>query len=277
MNHFEHFPLSHVTGMTRLRHCFGLSLLLSTAMLCQAQQQPAGQSPPDAPSTTQSAQKPAPPPDPSKSHNTFTLLGRRSTFFPDLATSPGPLSSSQKFELFASTSISGSAVLGSAAGAGFSQAIDSYSGYGQGGEGYAKRFGASMARGATTNFFGTFLIPSLLHQDPRYFVLGDGSFRESAKYALRRVFITRTDSGGNAFNWSGILAPLASEGIANTYLPEGDRTAGQTIERYGTDIGVRAAGNLMREYWPTLSKKLKLPRKFAPAPTSPPPVADPKP
>lgn len=275
MTHFKHFPLSQAAGMKRLRHCFGLSLLLSTAMFCQAQQPPA--SPPDAPSTTKSAQMSAPPQEPSKSHNTFTLLARRSTFFPDLATSPGPLSSSQKFKLFASSSISGSAVLGSAAGAGLSQAIGSYSGYGQGGEGYAKRFGASMARGATTNFFGTFLIPSLLHQDPRYFVLGDGSFRESAKYALRRVFITRTDSGGNAFNWSDILAPLASEGIANTYLPEGDRTAGQTIERYGTDIGVRAAGNLMREYWPTLSRKLKRPRKPAPAPTSPPPAAVPQP
>ncbi len=261
--------------MIRLRYWLALSLLLSTAMLCQAQQQPA--SPPDAPSATQSAQTTAAPPDPSQSHDTFTLLARRSTFFPDLATSPGPLSSSQKFKLFASSSISGSAVLSSAAGAGYSQAVDSYSGYGQGGEGYAKRFGASMARGATTNFFGTFLIPSLLHHDPRYFVLGNGSFRESAKYALRRVFITRTDSGGDAFNWSDILAPLASEGIANTYLPEGDRTAGQTIERYGTDIGIRAAENLLREYWPTVAKKLKRPRKSAPAPTSLPPASAPKP
>ena len=196
----------------------------------------------------------------SSTQNVIELLNRRSSFFPDLARAPGALDAKQKLELFAGSSISGYALFTSAFSAGFGQATDSLSGYGQGADGYAKRLGSSMARGATSNFVGTFLLPTVLHQDPRFFVLATDSPREATIYALHRVVVTRTDQGQDAFNWSGLLGPLAAEGTANAYLPDRERTIGRTFGRYSTDIGFLAVGNLLREYWPAISKRLGRPK-----------------
>jgi hypothetical protein len=187
------------------------------------------------------------------------LLMRSSLFFPDLATTTRPLSTGEKFKLFARDSVSGAAFLGGLAGAGFAQALDTPEGYGQGGEGYAKRFGSIMARNASNQFFGNFLLASALHQDPRFFVRSTSSFKTALGHSVRRVFITRTDSGGEAINWSGLIGPLMGESLAIAYMPEGSKGAGDMLGRYGTDIGVRAGSNLLRQYWPTLVKKLHLP------------------
>jgi hypothetical protein len=192
----------------------------------------------------------------------IVLLTRKSYCFPDLATNVAPLSSTQKFELFVHNSISGHVILGSAASAGFGQALNSPASYGQGAEGYGKRFGAAMARTASNNFFGTFLLASILRQDPRFFVRNSPTFGQAVKYSLSRLVITRTDSGTDTVNSSGLLGPLAGEGLANTYLPSQERTVGKTFARYATDTGWRAAGNLLREYWPRLSKRLLGPKRL---------------
>lgn len=188
------------------------------------------------------------------------LVKKRSYCFPDLATNSIPLSAKQKFELFLNDSISGHAIAGSAASAGVEQAFNWYAAYGQGAAGYGKRFGASMARTASNSFFGTFLFATMLHQDPRFFVHNSPTFWRAVEYSLRRIVITRDDSGVEIVNSSGLLGPLAGEGLANTYLPAQNRTVGNTLTRYASDIGWRAGGNLLREYWPTLSKRL-LPSK----------------
>jgi hypothetical protein len=197
-------------------------------------------------------------------HDTLHLVSKRSAFFPNLATHSGPISSGQKFKLFVNNSLSGAAVLGSVVSAGFAQATDSHDGYGQGADGFAKRFGSAMARNATSNFVGTYALASVLHQDPRFFVSGKEGFRDRVKYASRRLFVIRTDSGGEAFNWSGLLGPLAAEGIANTYLPDKERTGGDTLQRYGLDLAGIVGANIAREYWPTIFKKLRMP-SLAPA------------
>lgn len=191
------------------------------------------------------------------------LIARKSFFYPELATTPGSLSSLQKFELFLDKSISPPQILSSAAAAGISEARGTLSGYGQGGEGFGKRFGASMAGGASSHFFGTFLLPAMLHEDPRYFVRLNGGFAARAGHALRRAVIIRTDAGSETFNWPGTLGPLAAEGLANTYLPDSERTVGKTFERYGVRIGFGAANNLLKEYWPTIFKRLRI-AKVAP-------------
>src|SRR5260370_16480082 len=137
-------------------------------------------------------------------HSTIEILGRRSVFFPDLATSRGPLSTKQKFELFVGESVAPSRFLSSAAGAGIGQARDSLSGYGQGMGGYGKRFGSSMATGASTNFFATFLLPSMLGHDPRHFVLLHGSPGRRVRHALTPIVVTRTDRGTEAPKWAGM-------------------------------------------------------------------------
>jgi hypothetical protein len=243
-------------------------------------QQPAAPAPTlNAPSTGQT-QKPTPQQSQGNPvQSAVGILTRRSIAFPDLAADRGPLTPVQKFQLFINESISPSRIVGSLASAGIGQAKDTFPGYGQGGEGYAKRFGASMASSASSHFFGTFLFASLLHQDPRYFVLLHGSFKQRTKYSLTRVFITRSDRGGNVINWSGLAGSLVAEGIADTYLPSEERTAGKTFERYGLRVGLGAVTNLLKEYWPTIHKSLKLsslgPTQPDPATVSPLPPSGP--
>ena len=187
--------------------------------------------------------------------STVDVLSRRSLFFPDLAASAKPLSGFQKFELAVDQSIAPSAWLGAAFTAGIEQADNSWPGFGQGGEGYAKRFGATMAVNASTDMFGTFLLPAIAHHDPRYFV-SNGGFGRKIGHAIRRVLLTRTDSGGETANWSGLLGILGAEGLANTYLPDAEQTTSKTFQRFGIHVGVTAGGNLAREFWPVIFKSL---------------------
>lgn len=186
----------------------------------------------------------------------FDLLDRKSIFFPDIAASPKALSTGGKFKLFVDNSISLHTIMGAAAGAAISQAADSPTGRGQGWEAYGKRFGSSMARQASSEFFGTFILASALHEDPRFFPEVNPGFGQSVKYSVKRLFVTRNDSGQDVANVSGLLGPLLDEGLANAYWPERNRRVGDTFLRYGLDLATRAAGNLMREYWPKVHRRL---------------------
>jgi hypothetical protein len=195
------------------------------------------------------------------------LLERRSLVFPDLATNQGRLSSWQKFELAANNSVALSTIAAAASGAAYGQAINSPSGYGEGADGYGKRLGANMARAASDNMFGTFLLASVLHQDPRFYVRKNLSFKQSVAYSAKRVIFTRTDSGEKEINYSGLIGPLMGEGLANTYYPDQDRTIGSTLTRYASDIGWKFGGNLLRQYWPSINRKLRLiPESSSPNP-----------
>ncbi len=241
-----------------------MALLMGVVATAGAQQEPKPQELPDAPAAKQES---APPKHQNSFHTTIEVLGRRSIFFPSIATSKGPLSAKQKFELFAGESVAPSRFLSSAAGAGIGQARNSLAGYGQGMGGYGKRFGSSIATAAANNFFGTFLISSLLHRDPRYFATLRGGAGHRIGYALSRIVVARTDEGKDAANWAGILGPLLAESLANSYLPVKEQTAGRTFERYGLRIGLNTASNALREYWPTIFRSLRITRS-APGPKS---------
>ena len=86
------------------------------------------------------------------------------------------------------------------------------SGWGQGWDAYGQRFGADMARVASYNFFGTFVIASVTHEDPRFYVRKDLNFGQSVEYAANRLVITRSDSGEQVVNYAGLLGPLAAKG-----------------------------------------------------------------
>jgi hypothetical protein len=253
--------------VTRALFYGAVILFLVFPGVLRAQQQPTPSNLPDNPAPKPAAQNP----QKSRLQDSLGIMVRRSYFYPDLASTPGPLTSGQKFKLFLTESISASRLLASTAGAGINQARDWPHGYGQGSDGFAKRFGASMATGASSHAFGTFLVPSILHQDPRYFVRYNGSFGVRVKYALRRMIVTRDDDGREVFNWSGIIGPMMAESLANSYLPEHEQTVAKTFERSGVRIGLGAANNLMKEYWPTIFKSLRMDR-VAPnlEPASPP-------
>src|SRR5229473_1046460 len=250
--------------------CLGV-LMLALAPVGAAQQAPKQKDLPDAPAPKQGN---APQKHQNAVNTTIEVLGRRSVFFPNIATSVGPLSSKQKFELFAGESVAPSRFLSSAAGAGISQARNSLDGYGQGAGGYGKRFGSSMATAASNNFFGTFVISSLLHRDPRYFLTLHGGPGHRIGYALSRIVVSRTDEGKNAANWAGMLGPLLAESLASSYLPVKEQTAGRTFRRYGIRVGLNTVSNALREYWPTIFRNLRI-TSVAPRSNSDPGAAPP--
>ena len=237
--------------------------VLVTAVPSEAQQRVVANLP-DAPAPKQQLNEPEQKAKSGFSTTTVQILSRRSFFFPDLAYTSKPLNSGQKFLLAADVTIAPSAVIVTGVSAAISQAKDSWPGYGQGWESYGKRYGATMALNASTNMFGVFLLPSVLHHDPRYFPLAHASFGRHIGHALARMVVTRTDTGGQAPNVSGLLGPLGAEGLSNTYLPDAERTTGKTFERYGIQMAVIAGGNIVKEFWPAIFKTLRI-GKVAPA------------
>src|SRR5258706_5515533 len=167
-----------------------------------------------------------------------------------------PLTPAQKFGEFARTTYDPLVWTTAAFDAGIGQATHFPEHYGQGAEGYGKRFGAAMADQASAAFFGRFLLPTALRQDPRYFRRGSGSFGSRLGYVISRVFVTRTDSGGRAFNASIVGGALASGALSNVYYPEQDRGAGLTLTNSAFNLAGAAATNLRPEFWPDVKRKL---------------------
>lgn len=194
-------------------------------------------------------------------------MTNRSFIFPDIAFSPGPLTSGQKFKLFVNQSISPPYIFAIGVSAAYGQARNSPAAYGQGWNAYGSRFGANFARASSDSFFSSFAFAAALQQDPRFFPQNRPSLAGSIKYAAQRVFVTRTDSGKDAFNSSSIFGAVAAEGLANTYLPASEQTAAKNCERIGTDLAWKFAANIFKNYWPTLFQSMGLNRlKVIPAP-----------
>jgi hypothetical protein len=187
-------------------------------------------------------------------------MTNRSILFPTIATDEKALTPASKFKLFVNQSISPPYLFLAGISAAYDQARDVPKGYGQGWGAYGGRYGQKVARSSSNSFFSTFLFASALHQDPRFFPQIRPTLWGSVKYSTQRVFITRTDSGVDTFNTSGVAGTVAAEGLANAYLPDSDRTAGQTCERIGVDFAWKIAGNMFQNYWPTVFHNLGLNR-----------------
>jgi len=133
--------------------------------------------------------------------------------------------------------------------AGIEQADDAFSGYGQGVQGYAKRYAAAYADLVTGTFIGGALLPSLLKQDPRFFYKGTGSVKSRIFYALAMSVVCKGDNGHWQPDYSGIIGGLAAGGISNLYYPVQNRNgAALTFENALIGIAGSAAGNLLQEF-----------------------------
>ncbi|HKF41139.1 MAG TPA: hypothetical protein VKB21_08610 [Candidatus Acidoferrum sp.] len=102
----------------------------------------------------------------------------------------------------------------------------------------------------------TSVFPTLLHQDPRYFQLGNGRIWHRTMYAVSSIFVTRTDSGERQFNYSEIVGNGVAAGIANAYHPQSQRTLGTTFSVWGTNTLLNMACNVAKEFWPDLRRKM---------------------
>jgi hypothetical protein len=133
--------------------------------------------------------------------------------------------------------------------AGFQQVQNDFSGYGQGAQGYAKRYGASYGNFVVGTYIGGAILPSLLKQDPRYFYKGTGSKRSRILYAIANSVICKGDNGHWQGNYSGIIGSLAAGGISNLYYPPNSREGLElTFENALIGIGANAAINLLQEF-----------------------------
>jgi len=172
-----------------------------------------------------------------------------------------PLTAAEKFRVTARGSFDPVEYFWYGALAGISQAENSEPGFGQGAAGYGKRYASYFADGTIENFTTAAILPSLLHQDPRYFQMGEGGFWRRAAYAMSRIYVTRTDSGHNQFNYSEILGSAAAAGISTfTYHPRGDRNMLNAMSVWGTQVGYDTLTLVVREFWPDIRRKLRKPK-----------------
>lgn len=177
------------------------------------------------------------------------VLGFIPNFYVSYVPNAAPLTPKQKFELAWKITVDPVtfALIGASAGVG--QALNQFGGYGQGAEGYGKRYGAALADSVSSTFIGSAILPSLLKQDPRYFYKGTGSKRSRFLYAVANAVICKGDNGHWQANYSNILGSLAAGGISNAYYPAKDRNgAGLTFENTLIGIGTTAATNLLQEF-----------------------------
>jgi hypothetical protein len=175
------------------------------------------------------------------------VLGIVPNFYVSYLPDAFPLNSKQKFELAWKTTIDPVTFILTAAIAGVEQARNDFSGYGQGAQGYAKRFGASYADTVVGTFIGSAILPSLLKQDPRYFYKGTGSTRSRILYAIANAVICKGDNQRWEPNYSNIFGSLAAAGISNLYYPKDRDGVGLTFENALIGIGLGAATNLAQE------------------------------
>ena len=188
-----------------------------------------------------------------------------------------PLTTAQKYKVVARGSFDYVQYFWYGFLAGLSQAENSEPGYGQGAEGYGKRYASAFADGTIENFMTGAVFPSLLHQDPRFFQLGHGGFTHRSEYAVSRIFITRTDSGHSQFNYSEVVGSALSAAIStNSYHPrayittrydpatgmltyihhDSDRTLSNTLSVWGTQVGYDTITIVVKEFWPDIHRML---------------------
>jgi hypothetical protein len=141
------------------------------------------------------------------------------------------------------------------------QARNSDPSYGQGLQGYAKRFGTFYADTGIGTLMTTSVFPTLLHQDPRYFQLGKGGAWHRVIYSVSQILVTRSDSGEGQFNYSEIVGNAVAAGISNVYHPPDQRTLGHTVSVWGTDVMLNALCNVAKEFWPDIRRKIHKQKK----------------
>jgi hypothetical protein len=173
-----------------------------------------------------------------------------------------PIPAKQKFVIGSKDSFDYPLVMVGAIFAGFGQLGNQHPQFGQGMEGFGKRLGTGYADQAIGNMMTEAIYPAMLHEDPRYFRRGTGTVKSRTWYALSRIFVTRTDSGGRRFNFSEVLGNATGVAISNLYYSD-TRSAGENTEKLATQLGTDAASQVLKEFWPDIKRKFFKPRKPA--------------
>ncbi len=245
-----------------------LSVLVVGASCIQAQEGPSDL--PDAPGTFSSSQQdsnaqasnaPQKATQGTDSENdgkqTKRILGIIPNFRSVSAdTKLAPLTTKEKFSEATQDSFDYSSIFLPAAVAGYDDARRSVPQFGHGGIAYARYLWHSAADQTIENYAVEFIGPALTHEDPRYYTKGRGGFLKRTGYSLSRVVITRSDDDREVFNSSEVFGALGAAGISNLYYPSQQRTIGNTMETYGTSLGIDALTFMVHEFWPDVNNAL---------------------
>jgi hypothetical protein len=159
-----------------------------------------------------------------------------------------PLTPKLKFKLALHTSFDPVTIAGVAFMSGVKQAAKTPS-YQLGATGYGERLGETAATGISNIMIGGAVLPSLLHQDPRYFYQGTGSTKSRLKHALSAALVARGDNGKNQFNLSSVGGDLSTSALQMAYYPQSNRTASMFIGQFGVATAERTLNNLLQEFF----------------------------
>lgn len=169
------------------------------------------------------------------------------------------LGASDKFDLFVSNTFEPVTFVGAGFNSAIAQAENNDAAFGQGMAGYGKRYGAAFADTASSDFFHTFAFPALFRQDPRYYRQLEGGAGQRFRHAVFHAFVARSDSGQKMFNYSEWFGTVSAAALANTYHPGNRRGAGPMAQRCGISIASDMGFDVLREFWPEIVHKMKLP------------------
>jgi len=185
------------------------------------------------------------------------VMGVMATFNTTTNKDALPLSSGQKFKLFFRSETDPWPFLLAGVVSGVGMAEDTYPSWGEGAQGYAKRFGAAYSDAFIGNFFGNAVLTSLLHEDPRYFQKGTGKPVKRFLWAAASTVWCKRDNGGWGPNYANVVGNLIGAAISDTYYPASERTVGNTISNGFTVSAEGIVGAEVIEFWPDLVRHHK--------------------
>ena len=178
------------------------------------------------------------------------LVGILPNFYTSYVNEAAPLTWKQKFSLATRGTFDPIAMVGVGVAAGIEQANNSFPAYGQGAEGYGKRFAAKFADGRSSDYLTHAIFPTLLHQDPRYYYQGSGTVKSRLLHAIGSAFFTRGDNGRTEPNYSYVLGDMCSGALSNLYYPQANRGAHLVFSNAAVGLAGRVGGNILREFLP---------------------------
>ena len=168
-----------------------------------------------------------------------------------------PLSTREKFKLAAQDSVTDySSYTWAGILAGQAMLLNSDPELGRGIKGYGRYYWRNFVDGISGTFFTEAIVPSITHEDPRYYTMENGGFFRRTGYAISRAFVTKTDSGGTSFNWSEVAGNGLEAGLSNAYYPPQERGLSQTARNWGTQMESAVLNHIFQEFWPDIRRKI---------------------
>jgi hypothetical protein len=165
-----------------------------------------------------------------------------------------PLNAKQKMTIALKDSFDYPLIGVGAAYAGLYQLEDSHPQFNQGFKGYLRRFGTSYTDQLVGNMMTEGFLPIAFHEDPRYFRLGEGKNSYRARYALTRIFVTRTDTGAKTFNFAEVVGNGVAAGVGLSYYQD-DRDVHDVLQNWGTQLATDAISQVLKEFWPDIKHR----------------------